>query len=540
VNSGRETAERLHEVASWTTSQVLAYQAETRSNEQALEFVGGATLTYREIWDRTKAISAGLLKQGLLPGDKVAVLLPNSVEFCEIWFGCHQAGCVLVPLNIELVGSYLSYAINTSEARMLVVDEALLPQVERVTANIPDVEKVVLVSNRGMRTTSVRQRIVDFEDLRQSSDDAPESFSRFNDLACLMFTSGTTGPSKAVMMPHGHCYLLGLGTVDNLELSSNDIYYVSLPMFHANAMFMQVYASLIAGAKAVIRQKFSASEWISDIKKYKATHTNFLGVMAEFIWQQPRSSSDKDHDLRVICAVPAAPVYIQRFSERFGVSAMVEVYGMSEVNIPLWSQPGDSKPGSCGRVYDRYFDVRIADPDDDQLLPCGAQGEIQVRPKQAFGFMSGYYNSPEKTVEAWRNLWFHSGDVGYVDSEGYFYFEDRIKDRIRRRGENISSYEIESSILDFPGVTECAVVAVRSEIEGGEDEVMAVVVADGAINKEDLLDYCKEHIPRFAVPNFFRFCAPSDIPRTSTNKIIKNNLRETGVTPDTWRVGRVR
>ena len=207
---------------------------------------------------------------------------------------------------------------------------------------------------------------------------------------------------------------------------------------------------------------------------------------------------------------------------------------MSEVNIPIYTPLSATRPKSCGIVYEPYFEVRIADSETDQSCAIGQLGEIQVRPKQAFGFMSGYYNAPEKTVQAWRNLWFHTGDSGHIDEEGYIYFNDRIKDCIRRYGENISAYEVEETILDFPGVTDCAAIAVDSAIPGGEDEVMIVIVANSDLVLEDLADFCRQKLPRFSVPSYIRLADASDIPRTATNKIVKAELRKIGVTTDTF------
>ena len=306
-----------------------------------------------------------------------------------------------------------------------------------------------------------------------------------------------------------------------------------MPLFHCNGLFMQLYACLINGATAVVRQKFSASSWLQDIRDYKVTHTNLLGVMTEFLDRRKPSVNDRDHQLRVIAAAPAAPVFIERFEQRFGVK-MVELYGMSEVNIPLFTPLAEPRPGSCGKAYDQYFEVRVADSKTDLENPPGVVGEIQVRPKISGGFMSGYYRMPEKTIEAWSNFWFHTGDAGRMDEDGYFYFVDRLKDCIRRRGENISSYEVETVLLNFPGITECAVIAVPADITGGEDEVMAVLVADGEPDPLAVIAHCEKNMPRFAVPRYLRCVQPEQIPRTSTNKIRKVELRKQGVTADTW------
>ncbi|WP_323844082.1 AMP-binding protein [Microbulbifer magnicolonia] len=527
------TVDQLRDISQWTTSKVLARQAEQNPDKKAVTFVDGPSLTYRDACRSARQIAAGLRQQGVKAGDKVASLLPNGPDFCEIWWGCHWADAVLVALNTELVGSFLVHTLNLSESTVLVCSPEQFVKLAPIADQLPQLQQVFVTGQLPAGCEQFPLPVLPFESLRGCAEAAPDPQAGFQDLACLMFTSGTTGPSKAVMMPHAHCYLYGLGTIDNLDFHPGDSYYVNMPLFHCNGLFMQLYACLINGATAVVRERFSASNWLQDIRDHRITHTNLLGVMTEFIDRRSPSLAERDHCLRVIAAAPAAPVFIQRFEQRFGVR-MVELYGMSEVNIPLFTPLDAPRPGSCGKAYGRYFEVRVADAQSDLENPPGVVGEIQVRPRISGGFMSGYYRMPEKTVEAWNNLWFHTGDAGRMDGDGYFYFVDRLKDCIRRRGENISSYEVETVLLSFPGITECAVIAVPSNIAGGEDEVMAVLVADGDLDPGAISAHCQNNMPRFAVPRFLRFVQPDQIPRTSTNKIRKVELRKQGVTADTW------
>ncbi|GMG87558.1 AMP-binding protein [Biformimicrobium ophioploci] len=525
------TAESLRNQQQWTTARVLERNARENPDKTAVVFIDGPRLTYGDVYRSAREIAAGLVQQGIQPGDKIAALLPNGIEFCETWWGCHQADAVLVGLNTELVGSFLTHALNLSEAGMLVCTAQQFEKIVPVADQLESLRKIVVVGD--VAAAPEEFEILPFSALRGDAGNAPRSEAAFNDLACLMFTSGTTGPSKAVMMPHAHCYLYGLGTIDNLDFNPDDTYYINMPLYHVNALYMQLYACLINGATAVVKEKFSASSWLQDIRDFDVTHTNLLGVMTEFLDTRGSSVNDRDHKLRVIAAAPAAPVFIERFRERYGVT-MVEIYGMSEVNIPLFTPLDAPRPGSCGKAYSRYFEVRVADPNNNLEAPAGEVGEIQVRPKAAAGFMSGYYRMPEKTVEAWDNLWFHTGDAGRMDEDGYVFFMDRLKDCIRRRGENISSYEVETVLLGYEGINECAVIAVPSEIPGGEDEVMAVIVAGAEVEPEKLTAHCAANMPRFAVPRFLRFVTADEIPRTSTNKIRKVELRKQGVTPETW------
>lgn len=523
----------LREITQWTTAQVLQRQARENPDKRAVVFVDGPSFTYGEIYQSARQVAAGLRSRNIEAGARIATLLPNSPEFCHLWWGCHQADAVLVGLNTELLGSFLSHALNLSEASVLVCTPEQFAKLPPIMGDLQHLEKIFVTGALPEEAAGITLETQPFTTLYGDPALAPVSEASFQDLACLMFTSGTTGPSKAVMMPHAHCYLYGLGTIDNLDFRPQDTYYINMPLFHCNGLFMQLYACLINGATAVIRERFSASNWLEDIRHHGATHTNLLGVMTEFVDQQASDGEQRDHKLRVIAAAPAAPVFIERFERRFGVR-MVELYGMSEVNIPLFTPLQHPKPGSCGKPYSAYFDVRIAAPDTDLECKPGEVGEIQVRPKMSAGFMSGYYRMPEKTVESWKNLWFHTGDAGREDSDGYFYFVDRLKDCIRRRGENISSFEVETALLNYPGIKECAVVAVASEIAGGEDEVMAVIAGEGDLEPQAIIAHCQSNMPKFAIPRYLRFVDASEIPRTSTNKIRKVELRKQGVTTKTW------
>jgi len=356
-----------------------------------------------------------------------------------------------------------------------------------------------------------------------------------SDDVCAMFTSGTSGPSKGVLMPNSHCVLFAIGTIENYELNHNHVFYISLPLFHANGLFMQLLACFITGAKAIIRMRFSASNWLNDIRKYNVTHTNMLGAIAAFVVAQPPSKFDKDHDLILIGSAPLPSEPERIFRERFGVKDVLPLYGMTEVNIPIYGLKNENGNGKCGKIYDKFFEVEIRDPETDIPLMDGLVGEIMVRPKQPYGFMSGYMGMPEKTIESWRNFWFHTGDAGIKEASGHFVFVDRIKDCIRRRGENISSYEVEQAFLEIPEITEAAAYAIPAKGgEGMEDEVMVALMKDqnAIIDYNDLLLKAKVNLAKFAIPKYIRVM--DEFPKTQTGKIQKNKLREEGITLDTW------
>src|SRR5690606_12747303 len=234
---------------------------------------------------------------------------------------------------------------------------------------------------------------------------------RPRDIACIMYTSGTTGPSKGALMPQAHCYLFALSAVEKLRMTPDDRYYIVLPLFHANGLLMQLAAVLLAGASAVVRPRFSASAWVEDIRAHGCTLPNLLGAVGAFVCAGQPTPGDRGHRLRAVTAAPNPPAHEAALRERFGIPEVVSVYGMTEVNIPLYGELGVPRPGTCGRPLERWFDVIVADPETDIALPAGAVGELLVRPRTAFGFMAGYHRMPDRTVEAWRNLWFHTGDA---------------------------------------------------------------------------------------------------------------------------------
>jgi crotonobetaine/carnitine-CoA ligase len=319
-----------------------------------------------------------------------------------------------------------------------------------------------------------------------------------------------------------------------LELTERDCQYICMPLFHAMGLLLQVLSSLIAGSRIYCIERFSPNRWLDDVRACGATVSNALGVIPEFLFKTPTTEFDRDHRLRTVMAVPISDDWGEAMEERFGFKFM-QAYGSTESNLPCYTRADDPLlPGMAGWVMDDFFEVRIVDAETDAPLPQGEIGEIVVRPKVPFCFNQGYFRMPERTVEAWRNLWFHTSDAGYFDDRGRLFYADRIKDRIRRRGENISSFEIEQVLNNHPDVLESAVVGIKVEGAGGEDEVKAYIVTEGGadIDNVALLDYCVEQIPRFAVPRFIE--AVEALAKTATNKIQKEPLRQAGVTPRTW------
>jgi crotonobetaine/carnitine-CoA ligase len=518
---------------SWTLVHAVRAQARQLGEAPFLTFHDRAELTFGELDRGSDRVASSLARLGVRPGDRVLALARNSAAFVLALLGALKRGAIFTPINTELVGAFLEHQLRNAEPAVVLVDDELRRAFDTVDTAGLAASHTVILGDAGARplpgTTAVP-----FAELASGAIDPGALVTpRPQDVAMIMYTSGTTGPSKGVLMPHGHCYLAGLGLTRAVGLGRDDRYYVCLPLFHANGLLMQVVGCLLAGTPAYVARRFSASTWLEEVRACGATVTNALGVMPEFIFRQPPTPRDRDHQLRLVMAIPIAEEWGAAFEERFGVR-FFQGFGMTECNIVAYSDPADPVlPGCAGRVLSDWFDVRIIDPETDEPLPTDTTGEIAVRPKLAWGTSAGYFRMPEKTVEAWRNLWFHTGDAGRFDPEGRLWFVDRIKDCIRRRGENISSYEIEQVLNAHPGVVESAVVGVRVADAGGEEEVKACVVPAGpALDPLELLDWCTKRMPRYAVPRFVEFVAALE--KTPTGKLRKPELRAAGVTPSTW------
>ena len=527
------------DISSWTLTGLVQRQAKAHGEREFMSFEHGTTLTFASLHRDSDQLARNLASLGVEPGDRVMVMLKNRIEFMFAMLAIMKLGAIFVPVNTELKGAFLQHQMSNAEPRVVFLDNDLSDAFDTVEAGNDLLTAVVYVAGDvpGQRpaifTGAQVMTFQAFAELSGASDEVLVT-AEPQDIACIMYTSGTTGPSKGVLMPHAHCYLFGHGMARTLELTEQDCQYVCMPLFHAMGLLLQVLSSLITGSKVFCIERFSPARWLDDIRASGATVTNALGVIPEFIFRTPETEHDRDHNLRTVMAVPIAAEWGEAMENRFGFKFM-QGYGMTEVNLPCYTKPDDPLlPGMAGHVMDEFFEVGVVNAATDVPVAQGEIGEIVVRPKVPFCFNQGYYRMPDVTVEAWRNLWFHSGDAGYFDDQGRLYYADRIKDRIRRRGENISSFEIEQVLNDHPDIQESAVVGIRVEGAGGEDEVKAYIVTEGGreIDNVALLDYCAARIPRFAVPRYVE--AVKAVPKTATGKIQKEPLRQAGVTERTW------
>lgn len=525
----------------WVVHRVLEHQAAQRPLAPFLKWGdNGLDLSYDQINRRVNRLAHGLASLGVGHGDSVVLFMANSLEYILIWFALNKLGAIEVPINTAYLGRFLEHQVNLSKAKFIIADAALVEHVRGSIDKMPAIKTVIVrKGDDAMQGASdvPSCRMIDYAIVESSNEANPGVDVRPSDIAAIMFTSGTTGLSKGVLMPHAQLYLFSQIDCEAVGLTSDDVYVTGLPFFHANSQLLTIYPCMIIGAKCVLYEKFSATQWVDRLHTSGATVANSLGVMLPFVYAQPRSDKDRGHRLTRMLSAPTPYGILEEFKERFGVEEFGEGFGQTEICCPIMTPLGrgyERPKGAAGLLIEQYFDVRVVDPLTDEELPIGQVGELLVRPKSSWIINAGYVGMPEETNRAWRNLWFHTGDGVKRDEAGWYYFVDRLKDAMRRRGENISSFEVEAPIREHPAVADVAVVAVPSDHEGGEDEVKAcVVLQSGAkLSPGELIEWCSGKLPTFAVPRYVEFL--DSFPKTPSEKIQKGILRSAGITSATW------
>ena len=515
-----------------TVAQVLAKRVATYG-EKSWIVCSGQSYSYAEMDKRSNCLAHGLRQQGVGKGDTVLLMLDDGIEILTAWIALAKIGAMEVPVNTQLKGNGLAHIINNSSASMILTHDAFVDRINRVANDLDKLQHAVITGTQ-LRSNSYSALQSTFDvlslgDLYQGNESALETIPLYNDLAAVMYTSGTTGPSKGVMVTHAHAYEYALGVVELLELKESDVYYNPLPLFHIAGQWAAVYACLIAGATVVVSGKFSLERFWSEVREHRCTCTFLLGAMANWLYRQSASDDDSDNPIQRMLVVPLLPE-IEDFKQRFGVKVST-TWGSTEINVPTRSSFTLANNRTCGWVTEDRYEVRIVD-ENDQELPPGQAGEAVVRSKEPWILMAGYWNNPEATAKAWRNQWVHTGDMLMKDEQGNLYFVDRTKDAIRRRGENISSMEVENEINAHEDVLECAVIPVASEYT--EQEVMAVIVPKhgAAIDPAELVRFLESRMAHFMLPRYIDLVEA--LPKTATGKIQKFALRERGLTPTTW------
>ena len=506
-----------------TVPTMLVRQAE-RHGQRRLVTIGGVTMTYVETAAAAAGYAGALAAAGVKAGDRVALMCGNRAELLLTVLGCAWLGAIVVPINTASRGAQLEHILGNCGARLIVIEGQLAPVLVALDFGRIPLQSVWLVGD---------DQAHDLPHLRIAPFPPPAKAARPHpvepgDTFAILYTSGTTGPSKGVCCPHAQYFWWAFYTGRLLGVRKGDVLMTTLPMFHTNAL-NSFFQALLNGATLVVEPRFSASGFFEALARHQATVTYVLGAMVPILLAQPPSPADRAHNVRVALA-PAVPApFHAQFRERFGFG-LLDGYGSTETNCIMGAPLDEQRPGLMGRVL-AGFAARVVDSQDN-ALPDGEAGELTLRAEEPFAFATGYFGMPDKTVEAWRNLWFHTGDRVVREPDGFYRFIDRMKDAIRRRGENISSYEVEQVLLDHPAVENAAVFPVRSEL--AEDEVMAAIVlrAGAKVAAAALLDFCTPRMPYFAVPRYVEFV--DALPVTESGKVTKYRLRERGVTAATW------
>lgn len=485
--------------------------------------------TYRQIDEESDCLAAGLHAQGVRAGHHVSLMLPNCIEMAVLWFALAKLGAVAAPVNTSFRGAVLADAVNLVESRLAVVHATLRPQWAEVQGQLATATQVFVVAATDGADAAGCPPYSLLRSVEPTEHTLPRPEVACDALCLLLYTSGTTGRSKAAMI--GHRFVLAQAQlfIQGLELRPDDVLYCPYPMFHLDATVMTIVPALLLRGVAAIGERFSVSRYWDEVRALQATVFDFMGATVTMLWKQPPTPRDRDHRARLGWGVPL-PSFAPQFEERFGCR-LVELYGSTEAGGVMYMPlHGPRRTGSCGKV-DPAFSSRLADPQGFEV-PVGQPGELLLRPEQPGLLMQGYYGMPEATLAAFKDLWFHTGDLLRQDDEGYMYFVGRTKDIVRRRGENISAAEVEMGIETHPDVLECAVFGVPSDMT--EEEVMAcVVLRPGAsLATAALADHCSQHMARFMVPRYVRLLPA--LPKTPTDKVEKFRLQAEGIVPGTW------
>jgi crotonobetaine/carnitine-CoA ligase len=493
----------------------------------------GERFTYADVDRLSTELAGGLLELEVKPGEPVASILDNNIDAITVWLAINKIGAVSAPVNTAFKGDFLRNQLADCGARVIVGEADYVPRIGAIADGLPSMQHIVTRRAEALAAGQASRTALD--DLRKPGATLPPDQATPDQLAMIVYTSGTTGASKGCMLPHNLATNLGWSAVVNHGFNADDIIWSPLPLFHLNAIATSVVTAMMARATVALAPRFSVSQFWPEIERTRANSVGLLGSMATLIAEAP----DNEHSRRCygqltrVSAAPFPPELVQKWRDRFGAGAKGSAgYGMTEAATITGLAPDEppGPPGSSGHG-ERDFQVKIFD-DNDVEVPRGTVGEIVARPLRPNIMFQGYWQKPEATVAAWRNLWFHTGDLGRMDENGFVYFVDRKKDYIRRRGENISTFEMEAVFRQHPALRDLAVHAVLSPLGEDEVKITAELHDRAALTEEELCRWSIERLPRFAVPQYIEF--RDDLPRSATGKVLKEQLRAEGRTAATW------
>lgn len=493
---------------------------------EAIHFIGGVSWTWSELSEQAKLHAANLAALGVARGDRILCWLPNCPVATLSLFASAYLGATFVPINPAFRGRQLQHVIATSGARIMLADGALLEHLASVDRGAIK----TIVVNGDQRPDLPGIGYVDVATLSEPRDiaTAPLVSPRDWETQLVIYTSGTTGPSKGVCCSYRHVRTASHGA---RNIKEGDRSLSQMPLFHMSGIFDYLWAIYNNGS-IVVTDRFRTDQFWDLVRDHRINTLGLLGAMVDFLNAAPLSSRDREHVLKSVVVIPCSPAALQ-FAERFGVEVYT-AYGMTELAVPIFAGPNPQIPGTCG-TPNGNVELRIAD-ENDETVPDGQAGELLARPLRPWTMSHAYLEDPVATAAAWRNGWFHTGDIMRRDEHGHFHFVDRSKDYIRRRGENISSFDVECALLDHPEIIEAAVVAVPAP-EGSEQEVLAVlrVAKPTTVAALDLPNFLRERLAASSRPRFIRIV--DDLPRTPTHKVAKVVLRDHGIDSTTHDYG---
>ena len=482
-----------------TLADILRVRATERPDHPFLRFED-RRITYSEALAAAERTAGALGTLGITTGGRIATMVANSPEAVDVWFGCAVLGVVEVPLNVELKSDLLVDIVQRGGCSHLLVAREFLTVVEPLAERLPPI--VLIEDLAGIEGSEV--------------PDVPVAPS---DTSVVLFTSGTSGASKGVVLNHRANFRLAHAVIENVGISHEDVLYTTFPLFHVAARYVSVLAAMIVDGSVVVHRRFSASRFWDICRAEGVTAIHYLGTVPMMIHNQPERADDTSNPVRVAYGAGMPAAIWEQFERRFGL-CVYELYGSTEQGAVTFTNDQARRVGTCGRVV-TDTELQVVDSHGD---PVAAEvvGEIVVRNRLPGIFFEGYLDMPEATVRAWRDLWFHTGDLGSLDTDGYLRFHGRLKDAIRRRGENVSAVELEQVLDAIDGIHESAAVGVPSEL--GEEEILVIIELDAgaAVEPERIWAHCEQHLPRYAVPRYLRFVTA--LPRTSTNRVEKYRL----------------
>jgi crotonobetaine/carnitine-CoA ligase len=512
---------------------MLAYWADRRGDKVCTWF-DNLPVTFGEMELRSTAVANALGQLGIGPGDTIGLLLSNCPEFAYVWFGAAKLGAIIVPINLQYKGTYLVHQLATASTRVVIAESSLANRVVEVARELPDLRHLFVradvAAGAAPEVPGVHVEPLSALLAGDQSRLSVSRVARWDDPSVILFSSGTTGPSKGSVGTQNYLLNASKSLYKSVNGTPDDLSWTPLPLFHGNALCKTLLGPMMFGATGALDPKFSVSKFWERVHHFDASLVTILGSMLQMVWNLPETELEKNNPIRALHSVPI-PKEIHHLIEKRWNLTLCTGYGLAEAFPVINSSVDDPPPpGYAGKPVD-WFEVRLFD-DDDHEVATGDVGEIVVRPSLPHVMSEGYFNNPEATARSWRNLWLHTGDYGRKDAAGFFAFVDRKKDALRRRGENISSFELENVINLYPIVAESAVYAIPSEFS--EDDVMVALMLKptSAFDIQDFMAYCEQSLPSFAIPRYVDIIA--DFPRNPSGKIIKSLLRDDGITSTTW------